>query len=351
MTEEEKDQKQEILVRIKNTLELYQENVPMEQYLFLAKEYKRICISFDKLLSKEKDRNRKFIEVKRELLTVHQEEIKNLKDDIKTIKFENENLKIDVLKYKMIVKDQENSKADEHTQTTNEKPILLDEINNLIMKHFSEEQIKIIFDDVITHLASTTLDFSKITLSFFDDNKILLLQRAIYRRVMVIIKSDSSSIVSPITNTILRDNYNYVHKEFAKKALEASNISRGVFKFFENHFVEDDTGTRWNSFAITRFMGEYLKQTESYYCNKDEFKKYSARLIDFNHQELSLMDETNEKMAEFMAERKKVEKLVSLYKLRIADEEGKISNIIEKYKSLLEGVTKTLLQKRIIMIK
>ena len=93
MTEEAKDQKQEILVRIKNTLELYQENVPMDQYLFLAKEYKRMCLSFDKLLSKEKDRNRKFKEVKRELLTVHQEEIKNLKNDIKTIAIENENLK------------------------------------------------------------------------------------------------------------------------------------------------------------------------------------------------------------------------------------------------------------------
>ncbi len=342
MTEEAKDQKQEILVRIKNTLELYQENVPMDQYLFLAKEYKRMCLSFDKLLSKEKDRNRKFIEVKRELLTVHQEEIKNLKNDIKTIAIENENLKRDVLKYTMIVKDQENSKAQENSKTINEKPILQDEINNLIIKHFSEEQIKILLDDVIIHLASTTLDFSKITLSFFDDNKIILLQRAIYRRVMVIIESDSSSIVSAITNTILRDHYNYVHKEFANKVLKASNISRGVFKFFENNFVEDDTGTRWNSFAITRFMGEYLKQTESYYYNKDEFEKYSARL-----QELSLMDETDEKMAE----RKKVEKLVSLYKLRIADEEGKISDIIEKYKSLLEGVTKTLLQKRIIIKK
>ena len=118
---------------------------------------------------------------------------------------------------------------------------------------------------------------------------------------MVIIESDSSSIVSAITNTILRDHYNYVHKEFANKVLKASNISRGVFKFFENNFVEDDTGTRWNSFAITRFMGEYLKQTESYYQNKDEFEKYSARL-----QELSLMDETDEKMAE----RKKLKNLL-----------------------------------------
>ncbi len=342
---EEKENSVKMLDKIKLTLEEYEEIVPMDKYLLLAKEYKKLCLSFDKLLTKEKDRNRKFIEVKRELLSAHQEDLKVLKNEI-------ENYKREVFKYRTILKDKEH--VSQHTKdennVSNDKPILKDEVNNLIIKHFSEDKIKGIIDEVIQQLSTTTLDFSKITISFFDDNKILLLQRAIYRRIMVVIESDSSSVVSAITNTILRDNYNYIHIEFAKKVLEYSNISRGVFKFFENHFVEDDSGVRWNSFAITRFMGEYLKQTESFYRNEEEYSKYIKRLADINSRQPSL-DETNENINESMAERKRVEKLISLYKLRLTDEESKISDVIQKYKSLLDGVTKSLLQKRIVIKK
>jgi DNA integrity scanning protein DisA with diadenylate cyclase activity len=204
--------------------------------------------------------------------------------------------------------------------------------------------------EVVDQLSDTIFNFSKITLTFFDDNKILLLQRTIYKKVMVIVNSDSSSLVSGITNTILRDHFFLIHELFAKKILEASNISRGVFKFFEQHFVEEENGTRWSSFAITRFMNEYSKEVDEYKRFEDEYYTNLKRLEGYRGVEDEL-EEDFHKHNEHMNEKRKIERLVSLFKLKMGEQEEKISEIKGKYEALVDGTAKTLLQKRLVVKK
>lgn len=328
-----------ILQEIKETLEKYDEAVPMASYISLAKEYKSVCVKFDRLLEKERDRNHKFVQVKRDLTEQHQNSIKDLKAEI-------DKYKRDALKYKTILRDKGLIKGG---GSSNDKPILKEDISQIMEKNFSEKSIKELLIEVIDELVKGTLNFNKITVSFFDDNKILLLQRSIYKKVMTTIESDSSSIVSGITNTILRDYYIFAHEEFATRVLEASAVTRGVFKFFENNFVEvEGSKARWNSFAITRFMGDYISQTENLRQIDKKFHDAVKGLEDMKtfEDELDLsFDEYNRKNED----KKKIEKLIHLYKLQLADEEHKLGESHHSYKSLLEGTTKFLLQKRVVI--
>ena len=71
-----------MMQEIEETLTEFKYNIPMDNYLGLVKEYRDTCIRFNKLLAKEKDRNRKFVSVKRNLVESHSSEIKGMKDEI-----------------------------------------------------------------------------------------------------------------------------------------------------------------------------------------------------------------------------------------------------------------------------
>ena len=242
----------DMLERIKEVLNEYEDTVPMEEYLLLVKEYKELCVKFERLLQKERERNHKFVNVKKELT-------EKFEDDIKELNFQIEEYKRENLRYRTILK--EKGLLGKSSQ---DRFLLKQDVHELIEKYFPGEKVQELILDVVDDLTNSVLDFSNITLKFFDDNKILLLQRAIYKRVMVITEIDNPQILTAITNTILREHFVLIHREFAKRVLEASAVGRGVFKFLENQFIEiDEESERWNNFAVMRFMKEYIyKQKE-----------------------------------------------------------------------------------------
>lgn len=326
-----------IIEDIKETLDKYDDEVPMGHYLLIVKEFKRVCNNFDNLREKETARNHKFMEVKRTLLLENQ-------DISKKHSLEVSDLKREVLKYKSQVldKDNENSK--------NGNVSIEDEIAKIIEEHFNSHKIIAILDEVVINLLSGNFTFEKITLSMFDSHKITFLQRVIYKVVMVTIESNSTTIISAVTNAILRKSFAYIHEKFAIKLLEASNVERGVFKFFETYTVEEDSGTRWNSFAITRFMSEYIQN--NLMIEKIRLSLEKHRVV------LSKMDKIDDdsemdfaKHNNLMVERKKVEKAIHLYKLKLSEEEKQLEQKQVKYNNLLKATTKLLLQKRRVFSK
>jgi hypothetical protein len=331
----------EILLEIKKTLEHCSTNVPMDQYITLAKEYKKVCVNFERLLEKERERNHKFINVKRELLEAHSEDIKEIKQERDSFKRELEGCKKGI---------KSSSTSDSSKKGSEDEVILQDDIQGIISSKFSEESLRDMIREIVKHLSETTFDFNKISVSFFDENKIILLQRSIYKSILPIIESESSSTLSAITNTILRDYYVFSHEEFAKRVLEASDITRGVFKFFETHFIEvAESKARWNSFAITRFMHEYSESTTHLHKLEEKLSnaiKLKEEFVLTAEDELEMdIDEYNSKSED----RKKLEKLILTYKAKISAEEDKLGDTQKTYQTLLEGVTKFLLQKRSVI--
>ncbi len=326
----------DILKRIKGVLDEYEDTVPMEEYLLLVKEYKELCVKFEKLLQKERERNHKFVNVKRELTAKYENEIKELSLQIEEYKREN-------LQYRTLLKEKGllgNNKED--------RPVLKPEIHKIIEKHFPSEKIKELLVDVVDDLTNSVLDFHKIKLSFFDDNKVLLLQRAIYKRVMVITEIDDPQILTAITNTILREHFVFVHRELAKRVLEASAVNHGVFKFLENQFIEiDEESERWNNFAVMRFMKEYLYKQKTMLKLKEKLTKAVEKLELLEKS----TDENSEDIQDYKQKsraKKRLEREIRSIKYELAELEQEFnSSYRENYQLLLEGVTKFLLEKRI----
>jgi hypothetical protein len=225
--------------------------------------------------------------------------------------------------------------------------ILKDDINQITSQHFSNEDRDKLLSDVVFTLSKTVLNFSKVDIRFFEDNKIILLQRAIFKKVKLKIGSDSSNVVAGVTNTILRDNFKHIHKEFARKVLEASDVDKGVFKFFGDVAVYDEDGIRWNSSAITRFMHDYLRSIRIIERLNHDIVQLTQKSKEYESIEDDLemdIDEYNERFQE----REKADKLLDVCRTKIVEEEKKLSDLEIDYNNLLKAVTKTLLQTKIL---
>jgi phosphoenolpyruvate carboxylase len=222
------------------------------------------------------------------------------------------------------------------------------DINSIINESFSGNNIQEILQNIIKHLTAPNsyFDFQKITLQTFDSHKIQVLQRAIYKVVTNIIETESTSVVSAITNTILRNKFQYIHTQFAKHILDASNISRGVFKFFGDICVEQTEGQRWHSFAITRFMKEYSEQQTFIKELKDEIIKLRNRLKKMQPVLEKLELEFSEEYYELAKKSKQLERLIHKQVVYLSEEKLKFADLKGKYDELLFAVTKTLLEKR-----
>jgi len=334
------EQSKVVLEKIKKTLATYNDTVPMKDYIFLAKEYEQVCIKLGKLLQKEKDRNHKFVQHKRELIEEYQTSIKEWKTRADEYKRE-------ALRYQAILRDKGLIKDE------TDKPMLQEDINIIINELFLEDSIKDFIKEIVNELTQTTMNPKNITLSFFEENKVIFLQRAIYKRIITLLDIDSSSILNTIANTILRENFIFIHEEFAKKILEASAVSRGVFKFFENNFIEiKGSEIRWNTFAVTKFMKSYLSR-------KKVVDKIESQLNDAITQLKAIKkdlesDSESDDMKSYklkQEEKKELEKTVNRLKQQIVEEREKMIDDIETYQKLLQGVTKLLLKKRAIKKK
>jgi predicted RNase H-like nuclease (RuvC/YqgF family) len=308
-----------VIKRAKKIIGTYSESVPIKSYLFMVREYKRSCRKITYLIKKDRDKNHKIVEIQRK----YKEEISALKREIK--------------KYKTMLSEKEEQ----------ENFILKDDINQITSQHFSNEDRDKLLSDVVFTLSKTVLNFSKVDIRFFEDNKIILLQRAIFKKVKLKIGSDSSNVVAGVTNTILRDNFKHIHKEFARKVLEASDVDKGVFKFFGDVAVYDEDGIRWNSSAITRFMHDYLRSIRIIERLNHDIVQLTQKSKEYESIEDDLemdIDEYNERFQE----REKADKLLDVCRTKIVEEEKKLSDLEIDYNNLLKAVTKTLLQTKIL---
>jgi uncharacterized protein YejL (UPF0352 family) len=323
------------LEHIESVLNAHHKEIPSQEYVKLFQEYKNLCISYTKLLKKEKERNYKFINVKKTLIEEH-EKITH-------------DLHIELDEYKRLSKECLKNKKKHSDNIINVKQ----NIDLIIKKYFGDENIKKILKTIIEQLTKkdAPLDFSKIDLQFFEFNKINLLQRAIYKVVKETINSNTTAVISAVTNTILRENYKFIHYRFAKKVLKAANISRGVFKFFGENFVEDDENTRWSSYAITRFMNDYFEQIKKL-KNLDKELVLHKKILHNLKEELDELDSSQFNQAESIkTEIRKHEKIVHDYLMELGESEIIFSELKLKYQKLLEAVTITLIQKRKLFIK
>jgi len=347
----DKKEKHHIIQEIESTLTKYRQQVPTENYLSLVKEYRDVCIKLNKLLAKEKDRNRKFVYVKRKLIEDHTTEMREMNAKVSDYR------RI-IEKYKSIMHKKSSSTVVTHKEKkySDDDSIqnIQQDIDEIIEKFFSGDNIREILDEIINNLTAPNsyFDFQKINLTTFDTHKIQVLQRAIYKVVMKKIETDSTSVVSAITNTILRKQFQYLHTQFAKKVLKASNIQRGVFKFFGDVFVEQSNGQRWNSFAITRFMKEYSEENIVLVELQTKLDGLQGQLKELTPILNKLELESSNEYYEVAKQVKKFERLIHREALHLSEEQIKFSDLKEKYDELLFAVTKTLLEKRrVINIK
>jgi len=325
-----------ILKDIENTLTEFKYNIPMNNYLSLVKEYRDTCVKLNRLLTKEKDRNRKFVTVKRELTESHNKEMKNLQHDI-----DDQKRVIAKCKEMVITNEKKNVVPEDNLKNIRQ------DIDRVIAEHFSGQKIDIILNKIVQDLTSQnqSFDFHKVDLHFLDYHKITVLQRSIYKIVMATIETNSTSVVSAITNTILRNKYRYIHQRLAKKVLEASHVSRGVFKFFGDIFIEQTDGKRWSSFAITRFMGEYFTQISL-------LKKIDKELSEYINQNSDIRTVVDESELELNEEyektqmSRKLDKAINKLTVKLSEEQLKFSDMKLKYDDLLDAVIRVLLEKR-----
>ena len=333
-----------ILEEIENTLTEYKYNIPMDNYISLVKEYRDTCIRFNRLLAKEKDRNRKFVSVKQKMVDTHKNEIKNMKNEIDIHKRA-------VAKCKSMVTPNNENRKNSEKQTFSDDNLksIRDDIDHVIEDYFSGEKIDKIMYQILTDLTAPNhnLDFSKINIAFLDAHKITLLQRSIYKVVMATIETNSTAVISAITNTILRNQYRSIHNLFAKKILKASNLKRGVFKFFGDIFIEQEDGTRWSSFAITRFMGEYLSQINVLRKLDKELSSYKESIN--SSEDASIILESNEEYYEKALENRGKDRLIHQHTIQLSEEQLKFSEMKIKYDNLLEATTRTILEKRPVL--
>jgi hypothetical protein len=326
-----------LLKSAKFVLENYKEHVPIKAYMFVLREYKKACKRVNRVIEKERERNHKFVQKKSQLYNSHQEEILALKSELYEKRRE-------VVRYKTVLKDRGLLKEGE---SDSEKLVLKEDIHKILKERLSGEDLTDLLDRVVKDVTKSVFNFSRINITFFEENKILILQRAIFKRVQISLESDSSSLISGAVNTILRDNFIYLHRELAKKVLEASDVDRGVFKFFESYFVTDESGNRWSAFAITRFMHEYLVPVRVLERLENDLDRLILKLAEYRaiEDDLEMEFETYSGKVE---EKKKIERLIDLSKTKISEEEEKIAELEKRYELLLEGVTKLLLQKKVI---
>jgi hypothetical protein len=366
--------------------------IEKKDYLTAVEKYREACEKIDKMSKKEREKNQKFLNAQKKLKDEHEETLISLKHDLKDVqrelnKYKNSFSEKDgeLIKFKnaFAEKDKEilelqntlaqkNKELEKYitpftTPTTAQsfltpepkKPQELKEekrvsevpnAEKIIAEKYPNEKSSEILSLLINELSKTIFNFQKISISYFEENKLVFLQRAFARKIQADLEEDSPALVNQIVNLILKENFKHIHESFAEKVLQASDVDRGIFKFFENHVIEDEDKTRWNTFAITRFMNEYMKHTNNVERLKNDIKKLEEKKVSANESEnkLSGDEEKKEELKKVVAEKKKVERLLHLCETKKTESEIELRRIEKQYLLLHEATTNFLMQTRIV---
>jgi hypothetical protein len=352
--------------------------IEKKDYLTAVEKYREACEKIDKMSKKEREKNQKFMNAQKKLKDEHEETLISLKHDLKDVqrelnKYKNSFSEKDkeILELQNILaqknKELENyttpftnpTKAQsfltpepKKTQAPKEEKRVSEAPNaeKIIAEKYPNEKSSEIISLLINELSKTIFNFQKISISYFEENKLVFLQRAFARKIQADLEDDSPALVNQIVNLILKDNFKHIHESFAEKVLQASDVDRGIFKFFENHVIEDEDKTRWNTFAITRFMNEYMKHTNNVERLKNDIKKLEEKKVSANESEnkLSGDEEKKEELKKVVAEKKKVERLLHLCETKKTESEIELRRIEKQYLLLHEATTNFLMQTRIV---
>jgi hypothetical protein len=330
---------QELLKNVKEVLDKHGEQIPKDEYLVLFEKQKESCKKVNKLTVKEREKNQKFMKAQKDLKKEHEETLSNLKHELKEAKRE-------VLKYKTILKDK-GWVAEETNETEPEKVVLNDDVESTLQEYFPVEKTQEMLSNLINDLAKSILNFQKISVSFFEENKIIVLQRAIAKRVQEELNSPSATLVTGVTNSLLRTHFEFIHQRFAVKILEASDVERGIFKFFEKYLIEDSETTRWNTYAITRFMNEYMSHTRNIARLKHDLVKLDEKKNEHIAEEKDIETDANS-YKEIVKARKKVERLIQLCDTKKRESEVELNRMNRQYILLHTAVTKFIMEHRVV---
>ncbi|EJF06020.1 hypothetical protein ThvES_00019220, partial [Thiovulum sp. ES] len=361
-------------------------------YLIAVEKYRDACEKIDKMSKKEREKNQKFMNAQKKLKDEHEETVTSLKHDLRDVQRElNKNKSSfsekdgELIKFKnaLAEKDREileyqNALAEKekelekyinpYTTLTTAQSFLTPEpektslpkeeekiseapnAEKIIAEKYPKEKSSEILSLLINELSKTIFNFQKISISYFEENKLVFLQRAFGRKIQADLEEDSPTLVNQIVNLILKENFKHIHEVFAEKVLEASDVDRGIFKFFENHVIEDEDKTRWNTFAITRFMNEYMKHTSNVERLKHDIEKLEEKKISANESEnkLSGDEEKKEELKKVVAEKKKIERLLHMCETKKTESEIELRRIEKQYLLLHEATTIFLMQTRIV---
>jgi hypothetical protein len=343
------------------------DTIKKSDYLIILEKYREACQKIDKMTTKDREKSMKFMNAQKNLKAEHEQAVTSLKQELKNtqrdltkshniiIEKQEELLKCKPLEEKApepVVPKEEIRKAPpkEVKKVKKEKSQEVLEAEKLVAENYPEERALEILEKLINELARTVLNFKKISITYFEEYKLIILHRAFSRRVQKELGISSTPVINQVSNIILKTNFKYIHEIFAKRVLEASDVDRGIFKFFEKYVIEDDDQTRWNSFAITRFMNEYMTHTRNIEKLKDEIQKLESKRALAVEEEKKLRSamESKEEIKKMILERKKSDKLIQEASTKKSESEIEVRRISKQYVLLEKATTKFLMQSRVV---
>jgi hypothetical protein len=329
-----------LVERIKKIIEYrYQHTLPLGVYILMAKEYKKAC----KESFSEIDR------LKKELKEREEELKKYKKSDIES---------------EFVVDDEDSDVEIERAV----EEMSGDLIENLINRYLPQTELEELIERVVQLLLRSNFNLNRIDLRFFEEHKISSLQKGLFQEVQKRISGQDQVVIGKVTNRIIKSNFQYIHQLFAEEVLEAANVNRGVFKFFDGFFVEDKEGNRWSTYAITRFMREYVSVREAIKSENMNLEKCETKMGELRERDVDLWKRVSEAKSgkyseeersglreKIKAERtelkesvKKVERSIRHSQTALVEKEFSFKRADKEYTLLLDGVTNALIHTKAI---
>jgi chromosome segregation ATPase len=349
-----------------------QEVIEREEYLAVIEKHKEACEKIDQLTSKKRERNQKLLNVQTTLRQEHEEAMTALKQKLKDTQRE-------LIKYKTALAEREKELkkyTTHHTALTAAQSFLspapakpvekkvsppipqkkenknnslkIVEVEKVIAEHFPKEKSEELLGEIIESASKTLLNFKKISVTYFEENKLIVLQGALSRKIKTDLNLNSPLLVNGVTSRVLKNNFQFIHEAFAKKVLEASNVQRGIFKFFENYTVEDNENTRWNSFSITRFMTAYLEDYQHIEKYNNELKTLEKLKVTLKEKEAVADEENQAEVQKLSSEVERGERTLQTLAVKKQEAEINLRRVTKQYDLLLNATTDFLMETRIV---
>ncbi|MDQ1339811.1 MAG: hypothetical protein QG567_966 [Campylobacterota bacterium] len=188
-----------------------------------------------------------------------------------------------------------------------------DEIKKLFDSIYPEkEDMQIDMEIIVSYLADTALNFSKIDNRFFEENNIKIIQKAIIDFIKKKLPYPNIVVIA-VSNYIFRNSFSFVHRVFAEKLLELlANKNKNAEKFiryykgdisiedgkrFMTHEIIDCEGQKWNASTIINFIMQYKKDKNDIKEKTDTIRQFQSENIKITER-LTLLNEDTKKIQE-----------------------------------------------------